>query len=148
METEINNRRIELLEYFPEEDWFNRLPSKNWLCILLTNDTDRKYINELITKIIEKNVCYVCSIGMQCEKVHDLIDEEISFRETSTKVKDIPSHFIMTTWHNNFEEGIWFAFFAAQHEEVEIEKVIIIDMTNGQEIERLENTLYKIKNEG
>jgi hypothetical protein len=55
----------------------------------------------------------------------------------------LPKHGIMTTWHNDFEEGIWFAIFAAYNEDVSIDKIIILNMTNGQEKERINGRKFK-----
>jgi hypothetical protein len=53
----------------------------------------------------------------------------------------------MTTWHHNFEEGIWFAVFAAYDNEVHIKEVVILDMTDSAEIPRIEAYIKKLKNE-
>ncbi|GAB2537270.1 DUF7684 family protein [Rufibacter soli] len=143
----INDRRIRIIEYSTEKNWFGQLPSKDWLCILLVNDKPRRYIDEVITKIIVRDVGYVCTIGKQAEQVHDLIDEEITFRECEIEKPYLPKHKIITTWHSDFEDGIWFALFAAASEEFKIKEVIILDMTDGQETQRIETCLEKIKKE-
>ena len=47
----------------------------------------------------------------------------------------------MTTWHDDFEEGIWFSIFTAYGEDVLIDKVVILDMTNGDERGRIEELI-------
>lgn len=147
MEEFLNDRRIRFAEYSTARNWYDQLPNKDWLCVLVVNDKPRRYIDEVISKILAKDVAYVCTIGEQCELVHDLIDEEISYREVEIYDNYLPKHQIMTTWHDNFEDGIWFAIYAALNEEVEIKEIILLDMTNGSEIQRIEATLNKIRKE-
>ena len=72
---------------------------------------------------------------------HDLIDEEIAFREVDIDKPYLPKHFIMTTWHHDFSEGLWFGIFAANNDEVCIEKVLILDMTEGKELKRINDLI-------
>ena len=69
--------------------------------------------------------CYVCTVGQSCEKTHDLIDEEIAFREVGIDKLYLPNHHIITRWHHDFDEGIWFAIFPAHHDKVLIYKIVI-----------------------
>lgn len=133
----LNKRDIEILQYSTIENWLKKLPVKNWLCILVDNDRPRNYIDEVICKLIMNDVCYVCTIGDSCEKTHDLVDEEITFREVDIDKPYLPKHFIMTTWHNDFSEGLRFGIYTANHDEVKIEKVLILDMTAGKELSRV-----------
>lgn len=142
----INERKISIIQYSTENNWEEKLVNKNWLCVLIVNEINDKYISEAIGKILEKNVCWICTIGKECETVHDLIDEEIGFREVNPNYY-LPPHQIMTTWHHDFEEGVWFAFFSAVHPEVPIENVLVIDMAKGQELEKLKIVFSKIKTE-
>ena len=102
-------------------------------------------MDEVISKIINNDVCYVCTVGQSCELTHDLVDEEIVFRKVDIEDHYLPKHDIMTTWHTDFDEGIWFAVFAANDEDVSIDKVVILDMTNGQERDRIVKLLEEYK---
>ena|SRR5690606_11478480 len=144
----LNDREIIFVTYSTERNWTAELPKSNWLCILVDNDRQRNYIDEVISKIINNDVCYVCTVGQNCELNHDLIDEEIVFRKVDIDDHYLPKHDIMTTWHTDFDEGIWFAFFAAYDENVSIDKVVILDMTNGQENDRIKNLLEEYKVSG
>ncbi|GAB3297955.1 hypothetical protein ACFQT0_01680 [Hymenobacter humi] len=143
----INEREIWLVQYNTEKNWLKELPSQNWLCILCVEETPRRYLDEVLAKIINQDVCYVCTIGAQCEFVHDLLDEEICYREVEEPPLCLPKYDIITTWHNDFDEGIWFAIFAAYADAVEIKTVIILDMTAGKEQERIKEILNGIENE-
>jgi hypothetical protein len=142
----LNDREIILVTYSTKRNWAADLPKSNWLCVLVDNDRPRNYIDEVISKVINNDVCYICTVGQRCELNHDLIDEEIVFRKVDIDDHYLPKHDIMTTWHNDFDEGIWFAIFAAYDEDVSIDKVVILDMTNGHEKERIDGLLdgYKV----
>lgn len=140
---EINNRKISIVTYSTETNWVNEIPNENWLCVLVDNDKPRRYLEEVHSKILDHNVCHVCAIGKQCELNHDLIDEEIVIRDVENEY--LPPFHIRTTWDNDFEEGVWFAVYAAFHANVDIDKVVFIDMTDGKEIERINTCLEKIK---
>ncbi len=133
----INNREIIIIKYSIEENWLKKIPKTNWLCILVDNDRHRRYLDEVVSKLINNDVCFVCTIGQSCEQNHDLIDEEIVYRKVEIDKLYLPRHDIITTWHTDFEDGIWFAIFAANHDEVLIDKVVIVDMTDGKEIDQI-----------
>jgi len=79
LEEVINNRKVKIVGYSTEKNWLDQLPNRDWLCLLLVNDKHRRYIDEVITKILFKDVGYICTIGKQAELVHDLVNEEITF---------------------------------------------------------------------
>ncbi|MGI4739712.1 MAG: DUF7684 family protein [Janthinobacterium lividum] len=109
------------------------MPSQDWLCVLWLNATPTNYLDEVFAKIIGCDVCYVCCIGKQCELAHDLLDEEIVYREVEEPPLYLPKHSIMTTWHDDLEEGLWFAIHAAHQYPTDINTVIILDMTGQAE---------------
>jgi hypothetical protein len=141
----INEREILYVTYSTERNWVSELPKLNWLCILVDNDRQRNYIDEVISKIIDNDVCWVLTVGQSCELTHDLIDEEIAFRQVDIEDLYLPKHDIMTTWHNDFDDGIWFGIHSAYDEDVQIDKVVILDMTDGKERERIEKLVDSFK---
>ena len=141
----LNDRKIIFVTYSIEKNWTAELPKSNWLCILVDNDRTRNYIDEVISKIINYDVCWVSTVGRACEINHDLIDEEIVFRQVDIDDFYLPQHDITTTWHHDFDEGIWFSIFEANDENVSIDTVVILDMTAGQERERISKLLDEYK---
>lgn len=133
----LNNRELIFITYSTEKNWEKDLPKNNWLCILVDNDRPRQYIDEVISKIIENDVSWVLTVGQSCELIHDLIDEEIVFRQVDIDHLYLPKHDIMTTWHKDFDEGIWFGIFAANDGDLQIDKVVFLDMTEGEEGQRI-----------
>ncbi|GAB3981424.1 hypothetical protein GCM10028806_50940 [Spirosoma terrae] len=114
----------------------------------MSDDRERRYLDEVIVKIILKDVCWIATVGKQCEKVHDWADEEILFRKVEEEDEPyLPKHDIMTTWHHDFEEGIWFSIIAANDAEIDIETVVILDMTNGQRQADIQAALDKAEND-
>lgn len=130
----INDREIILITYSTEKNWIADIPKNNWLCVLVDNDRTRNYMDEVISKIINNDVCWICCVGESSEKTNDLIENEIQFRRVDIDNLHLPKHNIMTTSYQDFKEGIWFAIFAANHEHVDINKVVILDMTGEQQI--------------
>ncbi|ADB41541.1 hypothetical protein Slin_5575 [Spirosoma linguale DSM 74] len=143
----INSRDVIYIQYNTSNNWFSQLPNQNWLCVLVSDDRDRNYLDEGISKIINNSVCCLCCVGKQCELVNDLADEEIAFREVNVDKPYLPDHDIMTTWHADFEEGVWFSVIAAYHKEVDIRTVVILDMTSGQRIAEIQNALDKAEHD-
>lgn len=141
----VHERDIVFIKYSTQENWMKDLPKSNWLCILIDNDRPRNYLDEVISKIINNNVCYICTFGESCEKTHDLIDNEIAYRETDIDKPYMPDHFIMTTWHEDFHEGIFYAFDVSFHEQVNIDTIAILDMTDGRGIQRIKEILNGTK---
>ena len=90
------------------------------------------------------DVSYVCTVGPESEKVHDLIDEEVVYREVEIENLHLPKHNIITTWHHDLDEGIWFGVFAAQHDEVEIKNIAILDLTGGSKEGDIQQVLTRI----
>ncbi len=143
----INDREITIVQYVTDYNWYAKIPNSNWLCILVDNDKKRRYVDEVIAKIINKDVCYVCTVGESCERTHDLFDEEIVFREVEIDEYYLPKHHIITTWHNGFNEGIKFGICNAYHDEIEIKEVVILDMTDGAERARIDKELAELADE-
>ncbi len=52
----------------------------------------------------------------------------------------------MTTWHDDFKEGVWFALTVAYDDYKEINAVVCIDMTEQGEKERIGSLLEAINN--
>jgi len=59
-----------------------------------------------------------------------MADEEIVFRDVDIEPLHLPKHMIVSTGHENLEEGVWFGIFTASNDECEIEEIVIINATN------------------
>ncbi len=66
-------------------------------------------ISELACQLLEAGAVYVCTWGPDCERVHDIVDEERDARNTAETAV------VMTTWHSgeSLADAIWFALHSA-----------------------------------
>lgn len=125
---QINERKIIYIKHDIAKAWFKDLPDKSWLLFVMTGNDDRNIFSEINRRAIDNNVVYVCSVGLNCELFHDNLDEYIVIREVENEY--LPDCHIMTTWHDDFDEGFWFAATAANGDDREINKVVCLDITN------------------
>ncbi len=89
---------------------------------------DPNILDEIARQVIDKDVCYACCIGAYGEKMHDIIDENLVIRKVEIEKLHLPKHQVMTTWHKNISNGLWFAVFSAFHETGPIEKIYCLDI--------------------
>lgn len=138
----INNRTVSLVEYRTDRNWLEQLPQGGWLCVLVAEEKRRAYADEVVAKLLLRNVAWVCAVGAAGEWVHDLLDEEIVFREVEALY--LPPHDVTTTWHDDVEECLWFALFAAHDEALLLDHVAVLDMTQGKALPRIKAYLQTL----
>ena len=146
----IDSRKIYYLSVRNNSDWKSSLPNKDWLAFTIANKEDEELVPPVIKVCLDKNVSYSCSTGNLAKRSEDCFDEEISFRATDFEVKtrqkfDYDSAPI-TTYHNNFGEGLWFASKSAYVDKFEIEKIVCLDLTKLKVKNHIVNLIDKINN--
>ena len=146
IKTNITDRKISFVEYDTSKNWIANFPDKNWCLIVIADEKNQNYFNEIIKKSIERNVAYICSVGKQHDFIHDLADEEITYREVDMDNHYLPKHLIMTVGNEDFEEGIWFGLKLTFHNETKIDETIILDITN-KAYPKLMELIIKMENE-
>ena len=124
----INEREILFQKHDVGINWSRNLPESNWLLAAFVEIDDTNILDEIARKVIDKAVCYACCIGAFGEKMHDMIDENLVIREVEIEKLHLPKHQVMTTWHKNISNGLWFAAFSAFHETGPIEKIYCLDI--------------------
>ena len=139
----INNRDIIYIKHDTAKSWFKDFPNKSWLLFVIAGTDDRNIFNEINRRAVENNVVYVCATGPNCELFHDTLDEDIGIREVENEY--LPDYCIMTTCHNDFDEGFWFAVSSAYGDDKEINKVVCLDITNDDMKTKLVDLIKKIK---
>ena len=143
-----NNRQVYYLSVVNRANWAGLLPSDTWLAIPIADNKDKRLIGEIAHACLENKVTYICSLGKECEWVHDWFDEAILLRRIKLGLPiSLPDDFEyepMTTWHNNFNQGFWFALTSAYDDYIEIDKVVCLDLTKTGYKEQLTNLLSKI----
>ena len=121
------DRKLIYQRHTLDVQWASAFPDKNWLLLVIVESKSKTILAEISRKAIDKNVCYVCCAGQQSELLHDITDEEIVIREVEIENHYLPPHHIMTTWHFDFNEATWFAFFAAHNPPEEVDTVLCLD---------------------
>ena len=134
-----NDRKLIYQRHALDVNWAKVFPDKNWLLLVVVQGKNQTILNEISCKAIDKNVCYVCCTGEQSERLHDMIDEEIGFREVDIDNHHLPPYDIMTTWDVDFNEALWFAFFAAHNPTEDINIIVCLDASDVQIKSMLEN---------
>jgi len=122
-------------------EWENELPMTNWLALPILNEPEKVLAERIARACLDKDVAYICSLGSACEMLHDWIDDQVLIDKIKVGAPvsspDDFEHSPMTTWHNDFEEGVWFALWVAHDDYKEIQSVVCIDMSEKGEAERL-----------
>jgi len=109
-------------------NWMNELPDKNWLLVAAIDCKSVNILFEISKKVLDHDVCYVCCFGQQGELLHDIIDEEIVMRKVFVGDHHLPPYdLIMTTWHGDLAETLWFALFVANIDPEIIDTVFCLD---------------------
>ena len=143
-----NNRLIFYFSIQKTKNWIDYLPTENWLVMPICNNKDRDLIDSVAHACIDRNVEYMCAVGKECEWVHDWFDEIIverilkigKYNNAQVDLEKGP----MTTWHQEFDEGFWFAINCAFGGDRIINKIICLDLTNIDHKGRLVKLLNKI----
>ncbi|MCF6129090.1 hypothetical protein L1S35_05345 [Flavobacterium sp. AS60] len=125
----ILDREIKFEVYDTSKNWIADFPKGNWCLVIIAEEENRNYFDEIIRKAIDRNVGYIHSVGKQHDLIHDLADEEIVIREVENLY--LPKHVIMTTGDEDFENGIWFGTYVTHNEETEITQVVILDVSRN-----------------
>jgi len=102
------------------------LTLSHWLLAAFVEIDNTDILDVIARKVIDKDLCYACCFGTFGQKLHDLIDENLVIREVEKLY--LPKHQVLTTWHNDVTEGLWFAAFAAFHETGPIPKIFCLDI--------------------
>jgi hypothetical protein len=141
-----NDRRLIYLQT-KSNNWKENLPTSNWLVLPIGHNRDKELITDLTDICLDNGVTYVCTLGQECEFIHDFFDDSIVEKRIekglSVSSEEDFEYEPMTTWHEDFNEGVWFAIHAAHDDHVVIDKIVFLDMTDKGELERIERAIEK-----
>lgn len=126
---EIHNRQINFEEFDTSKNWIAEFPNENWCLVIIAEEENRKYFDEIIRKAIDRNVGYIFSVGKQYDYIHDMADDELLIREIENHY--LPKHIVMTAGIEDFENGIWCGINITYQDETEMDQVIILDVTKN-----------------
>ena len=147
----INNRKIVYLDIVDDLREFNALPLNKWILFVIEDDIMNPVLPFFASLCIEKDVVYVCSAGKACSEMDDLFDMEMVNREMEGKY--IPEWIqndddvLMTTWHEDFDEGFCFATTVAGYNDIPITDVVVVNLTKQKYLRKIEELTQRI-NEG
>jgi hypothetical protein len=125
----LNDRSIIYQRHALDVNWAKAMPTKRWVLLVIIDGKQRSILDEISRKAIDHGPYYICCVGRQSERLHDMIDEEIGFREVDIEDHYLPDHGIMTTWDSDLNEALWFAVFAAVHDDG-INTVLCLDASD------------------
>lgn len=132
----ILDREIKLEVYDTSRNWIADFPNENWCLVIIADEENKNYFDEIIRKAIDRNVGYIHAVGKLQGLIHDLSDKEIEIREVENRY--LPKHVIMTTGDEDFENGIWFGTYVTHNEETDIEQVIVLDVSRKARAKTIE----------
>lgn len=107
----------------------------------ILNTPDKVQAERIARACLDHKAVYVCTLGSSCEMLHDWIDQTDVMDKVDAEMKGLPPKgdtlVLRTTWHNDFDEGVWFALVAANVDHAQIDTIVCIDMSPKGEADRL-----------
>jgi hypothetical protein len=140
--TQIHDRDVKYVEFNTASNWVEHFPTENWVLVIIANNLNRKYFDEIIRKAIDRNVIWISSVGKQQELIHDMSDDEILIREIENRY--LPEHLIMTIGEEKFEDGIFNGVFLPINAEENLKEIIILDVDKSN-FDKIENVVRILK---
>jgi hypothetical protein len=144
----INERNILYLEIQQDLQQLEALDLKNWVLFVIEDNIHNPILGQFADICIDKDVLYVCAAGKACSEVDDLFDFKMLDREIVGK--KLPSWYqseddvLMTSWHQDFDEGFWFALTTANYGELSIETVVVANLTGDNYLPTIQRLTKQI----
>jgi hypothetical protein len=141
--------RGRVIQYFDlyDNNWASSLPKKNWLLLLIADEDQIPVLDNIAKACLKNKVLYICGMGRAAAEIEEAFDEEISFGNIDflnggniETDYDTPA----TTMHRDFDEGFWFASVAAKHEQLPIEDIFCLNLSQQNYKKRIINLIEKI----
>jgi len=144
------NERLIYYQWIADSNWDIALPDDNWLVMPVGHTRDYDLIKKISSVCLDKNVNYLCALGLECEMIHDVFDQTMIDQRIKKGLSiDSPDDFInepLTTWHNDIGEGVWFALTSAFNDYKDINFVVCLDLTDKGEKDCFVDMITKINN--
>jgi hypothetical protein len=139
----VNKRQILYLSQAQYPDLSALLPDSNWMLFAIADREQVPLLDALAKTCLEKGVLYICGAGDSGSQIDDAFDIEIVNRKIAANNDDYDDT-LMTTWHNNLEEGFWFATTVAYHDTIPIDTVVSLNLTEHDYQDRISDLINKI----
>ncbi|WKN43575.1 hypothetical protein [Tunicatimonas pelagia] len=147
----INRRKVFYIQVRNNADWIKSLPTRDWIAFTIANKEDEELIPPAVKICLDHHVSYTCSAGELATMTEEYFDEEITWRAVGYEQetgKDFDyDQSPVTTFHQNFGEGFWYASTLANDDNFEIDKVVCIDFTKRKVKRHLSELIDKINNQ-
>lgn len=124
--TEIHGIPIRFVEFDTSKNWIAKFPDKDWVVVIVANKLNRNYFDEIIRKVIDRNVIWISSVGEQQDLIHEMADDEILIRDIENGY--LPNHDIMTIGESNLLDGLFNGIFLPIQSEDNVKEAVIVDM--------------------
>lgn len=132
----IGDRSISYTDWEPGHTEVGGMCGRNWVLFAIADLAQIDQLDELAKACLDNDVLYVCGAGQAGTHIDDAFDMQIVLRRiekendqsgTLNQSDDSP----MTTWHNDIDEGFWYACTVAAHEYLTIDHVLVINLTTS-----------------
>ncbi|HCQ12097.1 hypothetical protein [Flavobacterium sp.] len=124
--TKIKGVKINFVEFDTTKNWIDEFPNKDWSVVIFADVLNRNYFDEIIRKVIDRNVLWISSVGKQQDLIHDMSDDEILIRDIENGY--LPNHDIMTIGVTDLIDGLFSGIFLPIQSEENIQEIVIIDV--------------------
>lgn len=144
----INTRKILYLDIAGDLKEFQNVELKNWVLFVIEDNIHNPILWDFAGMCIDKGVLYVCATGKACSQMDDLFDFKMVERVAAAD--KLPTWYrseddvLMTSWHNDFDNGFWFVLTTANYDDWPIDTVAVINLTRQDYLERIQNLSQRI----
>lgn len=139
----IKDREIVYLDTVNNAHLETALPESNWSLFAIADDEQIPQLGYLAKVCLDKNVLYICGAGQASSQIDDAFHIEICDRKIQAD-DDNYDNTPTTTWHSDFDEGLWFAATIVYHGMMSINTVVCINLTEINYKEKIVDLITKI----
>jgi hypothetical protein len=124
--TMIFGTTIKFIEFDTSKNWIAEFPDKDWAVVIVADKLNTNYFDEIIRKVIDRNVLWISSVGKQQNLIHEMSDGEILIRDIENGY--LPNHDIMTIGVTDLLDGLFNGIFLPIRSEENIKEIVVIDV--------------------
>jgi hypothetical protein len=144
----LNDRNILYCDVGSDLAKTGEFPTANWLLFAIADKGQLELLYSFAEKCLDRGVLYICGAGEASSEIDDAFDFVVLDRKLASLKRDLTEDDFddspMTTWHNDFDEGFWFAATTAYHEKEAIGHVIVANLTQESYEFRIKDLIAKI----
>jgi hypothetical protein len=147
----INSRQILYLKVSDDLSELMEADLEHWVLFVICDDPKLPILESFVETCINKGVLYMCAAGAAGSEMDDRFDMNLVMREI--KGRPMPEWYtgeddvLLTTWHEELEEGFWFATTVAVHDQFAIKTVLVVNLTGDNMLPTIKELTRKISRE-